>query len=295
MISSENTENINTNNLHSFGWSKSFSKSMSENSQIIFSKKLTVATVNQDTGLPYSEILDLQEIKNIENINNSALVCFCDNRTIFFNNVKDNSLVHVIIFFPLTREKYKMNCTFYSLSGDRENILTTKNEKQIENYFNLNYLYNNKTYSLKKSEAEYYNDSKKYLQEIENNLNSKKDEKLNVYWNKLNNEEKLFYESIDKDSMIGNEENFSKTGDIKIKDDLSKFEAQEEIFYSKHFSVIYLIPLDVEHSIFPMPQVVANSRKPNFESLYKPHRKPKKFIFMSKTDDSSWNFKELYA
>jgi hypothetical protein len=289
-----NNSNINKNS-NDFGWSKSFSKSISENSQIVFSKKLTVATISQDIGLPYSEILDLQEIKNLENLNNSALVCFCDNRTIFYHSIKKNSLVHVTIFFPLSREKYKINCALFTLSGDGDDISTSQNQNQIQSYFNLNYIYNNKTHGLDKLEADYYIESKNYLHKIKNNINNKKEEKLNAYWNKLNNEEKLFYEVLDKDTIKAREETISSSCDVPVKDDLSKFEAQEEIFYSKHFSVIYLVPLDVEHSIYPMPQVVANSRKPNFESLYKPHKKPKKFLFMLNMNDKSWNFKELYA
>ena len=291
-------QNVNSNlnkNLSDFTWSRSFSKSMSENSQIVFSKKITVATVNQETSLPYSEILDIQEVKILENVRNSALVCFCDNRTILYNTIKKNSLVHVSIYFPLSREKFKMNCALFGLSGDGESITANTNHNQIENYLNLNYNYNSKTHGLDKLESEYHKESAKYLESIREVLNKNKEEKLNAYWNKLNNEEKLFYESVDKDSVKAREQNAFSTSEIKFKDDLNKFEAQEEIFYSKHFCVFYLIPLDVEHSIFPMPQVVANSRKPNFESLYKPHKKPQKFIFMLNFDDDSWNFKELNA
>jgi hypothetical protein len=291
-------QNVNSTlykNSDDFSWSKSFSKSLSENSQIVFSKKITVATVNQETYLPYSEILDLQEVKNIENLKNSALVCFFDNRTIFYHTIKKNSFAHVSIYFPLSREKYKMNCALFGFSGDGEIITPNENQKQKESYFNMNYSYNSKTHGLEKLENEYSQESEKYLNEIKEILTNNKEEKLNAYWKKLNNEEKLSYESVDKDSIKAKEEIAPTTSEIKVKDDLSKFEAQEEIFYSKHFCVFYLIPLDVEHSIFPMPQVVANSRKPNFESLYKPHKKPKKFIFMLNFVEKSWNFKELYA
>ena len=286
-------QNINLNLLESYTWSKSFLKSISENSQIVFSKKMTVATINQDTLLPFSDVLDIQEIVNLENLNNSALISLCDNRTIFYNNLRENTLVHISIYFPLSREKYKLNCVVVKLSGDGKDMKSHHNLKQIQSYFKSNYNFTNNTNGLDKNEEEYLKESLNYLEGVENAIMGKKEEKLNLYWNKLNNEDKLSYESVDKDSIIAKDEIVHSTNEVK--DDLSKFEAQEEIFYSKHFSLLYFIPLDVEHSIYPMPQVVANSRKPNFESLYKPHKKAKKFMFMLNVDEKSWTFKELYA
>ena len=280
---------INLNTSQEYTWSKSFLKSVSENSQIVFSKKMTVATINQDTYLPYSEILDIEEITNLDNFKNSALTSFCDNRTNFYSNLRNNSLVHLSIYFPLSREKYKMNCAVIKLSGDCKDKNSNENKKQYESYLKHNHNYITKSNGLDIDEQKYIIESENYLEGIRNTLYDKKEEKLNSYWNKLNNEDKLFYESVDKDSIIAKEEI------VHSKNDLSKFEAQEEIFYSKHFCVLFFIPLDVEHYIYPMPQVVANSRKPNFESLYKPHKKPKKFMFMLNIPGQLWNFNQLYA
>lgn len=264
----------------------------------MFSKKINISTIDQQDNIPYSEILDIQEIytRNDKNTNDiSALVLFCDNRTIFYNILKTNSIAYITTFFPLSREKYKMKALVYALDGSNDsNVISPgddeRKRKQLESYLNLNKKYVNTFYNSgnenNKSEFENFNSS------FVNELKEQKIEKLlNQYWSRLNNEEKLDYDTVDKDSMKECGKKHSEKKDVDV--DLDKFEAQEEIFYTKHFSVLYLIPVDVEHTILPMPQVVANSRKHNFESLMKPHKKTKKYFFIFDFESSQWKFTEL--
>lgn len=271
-------------------WYKSLQKSLQDNSQLIFSKKMTISTINPQDNIPYSEILDLEDFKPLnakdKDCSDMALTFYIDNRTIFYKSLKQNSMISLINYFPLSREKYKMNCLIFALSGDGNHILEPINKEQFRNYINVNYAYNHSSHgkSISLSEEQYKNIADEYIYQFLKEVDKTNYEKiLNENWSRLSNEEKLEYESIDKDSI--------KTEITE--NDLNKYEAQEEIFYSKNFTVLYLIPLDVEHSIYPMPQVVANSRRPNFESLMKPHKKPKKFFFIVNFSDGKWNFKEL--
>ncbi len=271
-------------------WYKSLQKSLQDNSQLIFSKKMTISTINPQDNIPYSEILDLEDFKPLnakdKDCSDMALTFYIDNRTIFYKSLKQNSMISLINYFPLSREKYKMNCLVFALSGDGNHILEPINKEQFRNYININYAYNHSSHgkSISLSEEQYKNIADEYIYQFLKEVDKTNYEKiLNENWSRLSNEEKLEYESIDKDSI--------KTEITE--NDLNKYEAQEEIYYSKNFTVLYLIPLDVEHSIYPMPQVVANSRRPNFESLMKPHKKPKKFFFIVNFSDGKWNFKEL--
>jgi hypothetical protein len=276
-----------------FSWTKFFNKSLSDNSQLVFSKKMTVSTINPQDNIPYSEILDIEEIKNLNENSDTALIFYTDNRTIFYNSLKQNSMAHVINYFPLTREKFKMNCLVFALSGDGMHILEPSHKEQFKSYLKINYQYNKESHgkTISLNSDQYSNIADEYIYQFLKEVNTVNKEKiLNEHWSRLSNEEKLDYESIDKDSIkCQKEEKLNKLADK----DLDKFEAQEEIFYSKNFTVIYMIPLDVEHSIYPMPQVVANSRRPNFESLMKPHKKPKKYFFVLNFSDGRWIFKEL--
>jgi len=276
-----------------YTWLNSFQKSLSDNAQLVFSKKITISTINPEDNLSYSEILDLKEIKSLDSQGkDNALIFYVDNRTIFYNSLKQNSMAHLANYFPLSREKYKMNCLIYALSGDGENITELSNKAQFKNYININYKYIQqfKEKSLLLNETQYKDISQEYFYQYLNEIDKcKHDQILNSFWSKLSNEEKLEYDTVDKDSIKLNENLNSE----KMSKDVENFEAQEEILFSKNFTVLYIIPVDVEHTLLPMPQVVANSRRPNFESLMKPHKKPKKYNFLFNFSDGNWILKEL--
>jgi hypothetical protein len=261
-------------------WYKAFQKSLLENSQLVFSKKINVSVL-QD-GLPVSDILDIHQIMLIDD--NAAIMAFIDNRTNFYQAIVENSISCLSIYFPMSREKFKLNCSIHSISGNGISVLEMKNKTQFESYLRKNLKYNNAILKESENEEQLFTRANQYYNSINQKLNQFKSEKiLDEYWNKLNNEEKLEYDTLHPNT-------------IKIDEqltDVDKFESQEEVFHSKNFSILFFVPFDIEHSIYPMPQVVANTRKPHFESLYKPHKKIRKYIFLF--NFIRWTFKELNA
>ena len=228
-------------------------KSLNENKQLIFSKKLTICqsyyqnNINNNSDInaqfqefPLMEITDIKDIIDIPNTDGklTGIICFFDKRTLFIeainsylndNKTKGYMPLTSSIYFPLTREKLVMNC---------------------------------KTTFIKDEET------------------------INKYWSSLNEEEKLQYETVDKDSIKPN-------NDANEKDDLVKYFPQEQKNASKNFTIMILTPIKVWYSIFPMPQVIAHINKKKFESLLKPHKMPKKFLMNYDSDKKEWNSVQL--
>lgn len=212
-------------------------KSINENKQLIFSKKLTIS---QSSEFPLVEITDIKDIIDIPNTNGrlTGIIVFFDKRISFIesineflNNNKSKEYIPLTssIYFPLTREKLIMNC-----------------------------------------KSEFIKDG----------------EIINKYWSSLTEEEKLQYETVDKDSIKPND-------DKNEKDDLVKYFAQEQKKPSINFSVLVLTPIKVWYTIFPMPQVIAHINKKKFESLLKPHKMPKKFLMNFDQEKNEWNSVQL--
>lgn len=212
-------------------------KSINENKQLIFSKKLTIS---QSSEFPLVEITDIKDIIDIPNTDGrlTGIIVFFDKRISFIesineflNNNKSKKYIPLTssIYFPLTREKLIMNC-----------------------------------------KSEFIKDG----------------EIINKYWSSLTEEEKLQYETVDKDSIKPND-------DKNEKDDLVKYFAQEQKKPSINFSVLVLTPIKVWYTIFPMPQVIAHINKKKFESLLKPHKMPKKFLMNFDQEKNEWNSVQL--
>ena len=212
-------------------------KSINENKQLIFSKKLTIS---QSSEFPLVEITDIKDIIDIPNTDGrlTGIIVFFDKRISFIesineflNNNKSKEYIPLTssIYFPLTREKLIMNC-----------------------------------------KSEFIKDG----------------EIINKYWSSLTEEEKLQYETVDKDSIKPND-------DKNEKDDLVKYFAQEQKKPSINFSVLVLTPIKVWYTIFPMPQVIAHINKKKFESLLKPHKMPKKFLMNFDQEKNEWNSIQL--
>ena len=228
-------------------------KSLNENKQLIFSKKLTICqssyqnNINNNSDIntqfqefPLMEITDIKDIIDIPDTEGklTGIICFFDKRTLFIeainsflndNQTKEYMPLTSSIYFPLTREKLVMNC---------------------------------KTTFIKDEET------------------------INKYWSSLNEEEKLQYETVDKDSIKPN-------NDANEKDDLVKYIPQEQKNASKNFTIMILTPIKVWYTIFPMPQVIAHINKKKFESLLKPHKMPKKFLMNYDSDKKEWNSVQL--
>ena len=228
-------------------------KSINENKQLVFSRKLTISQLPNSTvttnnsnnneeenmGFPLVEISDIKDIIDIPSTENklTGLICFFDNRTVFIDEIKnyfDKEKKEYIpltssIYFPLTREKLIMNC--------KSKFITDK-------------------------------------------------EKISYYWSLLTEEEKLQYETVDKDSK-------KPDNNIEEKDDLIKYIAQEQKKPSVNFSALVLIPIKVWYTIFPMPQVIAHINKKKFESLLKPHKMPRKFLMTYDSQKNDWSSSQL--
>lgn len=228
-------------------------KSLNENKQLVFSKKLTISQICQNNNnekkdeikdednieFPLVEISDIKDIIDIPNSDNklTGLICFFDNRTLFINGIKEyfneNKKEFIpltsIIYFPLTREKLIMNCK-----------------------------------------------SKFIIDE----------EEISKYWSSLTEEEKLQYETVDKDSI-------KPDNDVSSNDDTVKYFAQEQKKPSPNFSVLMLMPIKVWYTIFPRPQVIAHINKKKFESLLKPHKMPKKFLMTYDSKTNDWTSVQL--
>jgi hypothetical protein len=112
------------------------------------------------------------------------------------------------------------------------------------------------------------------------------EEKISYYWSLLTEEEKLQYETVDKDSK-------KPDNNIEEKDDLIKYIAQEQKKPSVNFSALVLIPIKVWYTIFPMPQVIAHINKKKFESLLKPHKMPRKFLMTYDSQKNDWSSSQL--
>lgn len=205
-------------------FSDSMKKSLKNNAQLVFAKKITIAIYDCDI---MSEISDIVDIINWSPTQSGVTTLF-DNRSKFALSLSKVSAANLSIYFPLTREKFIIKSQVI--------MINPKNENQAQSLLIT-----------------------KYKIEKENILKK--------YWNALTEEEKLIYETVDKDSI--------KKEDT---DDLNKYTAQEKHGVSGNFSVCLFIPLKYEYTVFPMPQVIANTRKMKFESLLKPHKMPRKFL-----------------
>lgn len=216
-------------------FAKALNKSLKDNAQLIFAKKITISIYSNDDV--YTEIVDINEIIPI-NEYQSGILCLFDNRTQFALNLAKVDKCKLSIYFPLTREKFIISANSFMING-----IDCKEEKM----FNIN-----------------------------------KEEILNKKWEKLTTEEKLQYETVDKDSI--------KKETI---DDLNKYIAQEKVEVSKNFSIGVFVAMKYEYTVFPMPQVIANTRKMKFESLLKPHKMPNKFLMEYKEEEKEWKSVQL--
>ena len=140
-------------------------KSLNDNKQLVFSKKLTIVqspnsisnfakSKNNDNNseeesveFPLVEISDIKDIIDIPNTENklTGLICFFDNRSVFLNEIKDyfdkekKEYIHLTssIYFPLTREKFIMNCKSKFIKDEEKvnyywSLLTEEEKLQYE-------------------------------------------------------------------------------------------------------------------------------------------------------------------
>ena len=276
----------------SYKWNDFWEKSIEENSQLSFSKKINIS-VKDSNGQVVSDILDFNDptkeidiFKDIFQI--TPYIVFFDSRTSFFKNLKNSNECFSTTYFPLTKEKFRMNNIYCILNKEKENsYIFNFNLSTIEDNLTKPYSTMDKDNDYLKNLGDFMNNIKTNLQQ---NLDNKKVESIfKFYWDSLNEEEKLNYQTLCPESFK----------DLSFKlNDVDKFDTQEIIDPLDNFSIVLFFPYLVERTVYPKPQVVANSRKPNFESLFKPRKVPKVYLswfYATKKDtfNGFWFFKEL--
>ena len=90
------------------------------------------------------------------------------------------------------------------------------------------------------------------------------------------------------------EEQDSETVKKVENDDLSKYEPQKIEDLSPHsFAMLVLFPVKVDLTIYPPPQVIADARNPQFESLMKAPKKEKRYLHKYDLEEEKWSISEL--
>ena len=224
-------------------------KSINENKQLVFSRKLTICQ-NKKTN-------NNKEINENED----------DFPSVEISDIKD------IIDIPNSNDKLTgIICFFDNRTLFINGIQSYLNEEKKE-YISLT----SSIYFPLTREKLVMNCKSKFIMD---------EEKINKYWSSLTEEEKLQYETVDKDSI-------KPDNDIHSNDDLVKYFAQEQKKPSINFSVLLLMPIKVWYTIFPMPQVIAHINKKKFESLLKPHKMPRKFLMTYDSKNNDWTSVQL--
>ena len=85
-------------------------------------------------------------------------------------------------------------------------------------------------------------------------------------WNALDKEEQLLFKRAAPEAL--------KELDPS---DIHKYEPQATGEVSGNFALLVLAPVEVEHVMIPPPQVIADARQPQFESITQPAKKHKRF------------------
>lgn len=258
-------------------------KSLNENKQLIFSKKITISQNSIIIKKPLNNInVNKANIEN-NNTNNSTKkeekeslsspsspsTCIeaFDFPLVEISDIKD------IIDIPETNNKLTGIICFF----DNRSLFING----IQNFFTNN----KESIFIPLTASIYFPLTREKLIMNCNAKFFKDEEKIEQYWKSLSEEEKLQYEIVDKDSIKPNKDN--------DKDEFIKYFPQEQKKASINFSVLELIPVKVFYTIFPMPQVIAHINKKKFESLLKPHKMPKKFLMTYDKEKNDWNSCQL--
>ncbi len=210
--------------------------------------------------------------------NRGLLKINIDVRTHIFKDIHCSQSVKLNLFFPLSREKYNITCLVKTVSrSEGKNKIKPFTEENLLLFSHLEKL---DCTNHNKDILNYINKLDKEIAEESSNL-------LTKSWSELNEEDKLLYEILSPDSYKSNE---------KLIHDIDKFDSQEKITPIDNFGIVILLPYIIERTIYPKPQVIANTRKQNFESLYKPRKVQTKYIYWLNTfntDSLSFNIREL--
>lgn len=220
------------------GWAKNVSKSISLNQQLDFISNMSVACKNSD-GEPAIEQIKLGDI-----LDEQVIISPMDKRARFAQLLVDSPLVELLVYYPLSKEKYKLKSTLGYITSDKVQL-----------------------------PVEYAGDPARLRQVYQE------------FWQaRVGKEEKKSYQEPHPD-MVTVEKNKSS--------DLDKYNALDKSEISHNFMLLLFFPVQVEHTIYAPPQVIADSRKIKFESVMQPYKKNKKYIHTYNKPQKAWSVQAL--
>jgi len=241
----------------------SIERSLLLNSQLSYNNKATISFIsNTSLNLSSNLITDIYDIDQLKLKDYSTIPIFklnTDIRLPFFKSISSSTECNLSIYFPLTQEKYIFTCLSKRIHPfEKDSFLKEGLSMEIQ--------------------AEY-----KHINQINDFINIDCNTLIETYWKNLSEEEKLAFDVFEP-------------GTIKSKDtqnDIDRFESQEKVEPMRQFGVVLFIPIKAERTVYPRPQVIANTRKQNFESLYQPRKTIKKYNYTLKNGEFEYDVNEL--
>lgn len=110
---------------------------------------------------------------------------------------------------------------------------------------------------------------------------------LEKWWNETDEHDQKEYKKL----ALGTKTHTTEATE-ESKDDLLKYEPQKIEDKSPHsFCLLICFPTKVDIVVYPPPQVIADARNPQFESLLKAPKKAKRYIHTYDQINSAWAVK----
>ena len=120
-----------------------------------------------------------------------------------------------------------------------------------------------------------------YLNHTKYQLELKKQEEIKkCIWDKLSKDEKKEFHNKLPDTL---------TPEKEVLPDIDRFNSPDKTDISENLAIVLLEPIEIEHSIFPMPQVAADARHSKFESLFQPYKVQKKYRHIFNEEKKVWD------
>ncbi|CAI2378548.1 unnamed protein product [Moneuplotes crassus] len=234
-------------------WDKTLKKSLSTNSQLQFSKLMTFTTYNKENEEPVADLIRYNSLIRHKDSDVVAMYFLVDRRDKIFSYIGENKSSTISAYFPLSKEKYLINGQAALVSNGEEGL--DIDQEQCSEAFQ----------ALLADNLDGY-------QSILDNC-----------WEQIDEHDQKLY----KKAISGEKTDIEVTTKIE-NDDLSKYEPQKIEAKSPHsFSMLVLFPTKIDLTIYPPPQVIADARNPQFESLMKAPKKTKRYLH-TYTEEAGW-------
>ncbi|KRX06371.1 FMN-binding split barrel [Pseudocohnilembus persalinus] len=105
----------------------------------------------------------------------------------------------------------------------------------------------------------------------------------NFWDNKIDKEDKKLFQNPIPDSLTEERQVINKQ-----LTDLDKYNSYDKKNLSDNFALLVAIPFEITHTKYPKPQVIADSRKPKFESIFQPYKKCNKYLHQFNKEKQIW-------